>query len=98
MSYRVRIPRLVHRSILSWNLPDPVLVDVFLRLNSLGEQQPSLVLRQTREPFDGMEYRFALIDPANRLCEHVCVFHVLYGQDEETLEIVNGGYLRPVGL
>jgi hypothetical protein len=65
-----------------------------LRLQNELAQDPQRYRRRTRQPFDGMEYRFSLIDPNNRLVEHICVFHVKYGQDEQTLWVVHCGYLR----
>jgi hypothetical protein len=55
-------------------------------------------LRRTETPFDGMTYSFTIIDPENRLCEHVFLFLVLYGQAEETLHVVNVGYARFEGV
>jgi len=69
---------------LSWNLPPAVLVDVGLRLESLSD-------RPAQPPFRGMRYVFDLIDPANRLAAYHLTFHVLYGQDEETLHVLHGG-------
>src|SRR5438128_808342 len=97
MSYAVRIPGPVRKKIASWGLPDALLVEVYLRLTDELARNPSLHLVRAEEPFDGMVYRFSLIDPENRLCEHFCIFHVLYGQVEATLEVVNFVYLRRVG-
>ncbi len=98
MSYKVRIARHVERRINTWGLPDELLVEVHLRLRDRLPQDPTGLLHRTRKPFDGMEYRFALMDLTNRFCEHLCFFHVVYGQNEETLEIVNCGYLRRIGV
>jgi hypothetical protein len=45
-----------------------------------------------------MVYRFALIDPGNRLRQHFFSFQIFYGQDEETLLIVRGGYVCADGV
>ncbi|MBI1913526.1 MAG: hypothetical protein HYS12_02040 [Planctomycetes bacterium] len=41
-----------------------------------------------------MVYRFSLVDPDNRFCEHLFQFAVRYGQDEETLWVVRGRHVR----
>jgi hypothetical protein len=38
-----------------------------------------------------------MIEPRNRLCEHHFIFHIFYGQDEETLFLVRGGYVKNSG-
>ena len=78
MSYKVRIARHVERRINTWGLPDELLVEVHLRLRDRLPQDPTGLLHRTRKPFDGMEYRFALMDLTNRFCEHLCFFHVVY--------------------
>ena len=98
MSYRIGIPGPVRRRIANLGMPDFLLVDVYLRLQEELAQNPPQHLRRTREPFDGMEYRFSLTDPNNRLLEHICVFHVKYGQDEETLWVVKCGYVSRFGV
>ena len=96
MSYRVVVGPLVRRNITSWQLSDPIWVTVYLRLEDLG-QSPSKLRRETA-PFDGMTYRFSLIDPTNRLVEHFFVFAVFYSQDEESLIVARGAYVRSAGL
>jgi hypothetical protein len=98
MSYRVEVRRYVSKKIISWNLPDPVLVEVYLRLRENLSSNPAEHLRRTRRPFEGMVCEFAFIDPENRICEHVFCFLVLYSQDEESVIIANGGYERRVGM
>ena len=44
-----------------------------------------------------MVYQFSLIDPQDRLCELVCIFPVLFSQDEEALEVVGFRYERRPG-
>jgi hypothetical protein len=60
-------------------------------------QAPTQHLVRTRDPFDGMVYALSLIDPQNRLCVHTFAFKVLYSQDEETLVVANGAYMRRIG-
>lgn len=98
MSFRVEITPSVRRKLAGWNLPDFLLVEVYLRLREELGERPTDLMRRTQQPFDGMEYRFTLIDPGNRLCEHLCVFHVLFSQDEEALLVVNFGYERRTGV
>jgi hypothetical protein len=96
--YKVVLLPGARRQISSWGLPDEVLVEVYLRLRERLSEQPALQLRRQRQPFDGMIYRFRVPDPANRLCEHFFAFHVIYGQDEETLFVPRGGYVRSFGI
>ena len=98
-SYRVRYTPTARRQIASWPLPDNgVLVDVYLRIEQLLTESPTRHLRRGRRPFEGMQLRFTVPDPDNRLLVHGFVFHVLYGQDEETLWVARGGYLPRFGI
>ena len=92
MSYKVRIRSSIRKRIVAWNLPDPVFVEVLLRLEQELVHNPPSQLARTGQPFDGMTYAFSLVDPNNRFCEYAFVFHIVYGQDEETLLVVNCGY------
>jgi hypothetical protein len=96
MSYRVRVQSHVNRAIVSWNLPDSVFVEIHLRLNTDLANNPAAVLRTSKRP-KGMEYRFHMIDPSNRLCQHFFTFHVVYSQDEESMLVTHGAYIRTVG-
>jgi hypothetical protein len=98
MSYRVIIPPAIASRIAGWGLSDAVFVDVYLFLREVLPTAPTEYLQRRRQPFDGMVYEFSLIDPGNRLREHLFAFHVLYGQDEQTLVIVKGGYRRHDGI
>ena len=89
MSYRVRLASRVRERLSSWTLPPAVYVDVGLRLERL-QDRPAERLVPIAPPFRGMAYRFTLIDPDNRLAEYAFSFQVMYGQDEETLHVVNG--------
>ncbi len=91
MPFQVELRPLVRRQIASWRLPDFLLVEVHLRIRRELSQNPAQILIRTRQPFDGMCYRFSVIDPENRLREYLFVFHVLYSQDEERLLVVRGG-------
>jgi hypothetical protein len=98
MSHRVEIPPMIRRKIMSWSLPDEVLVEVYLRLTETLANNPASVLQRTREPSDGMVYFFELIDPQNRLCVHSFLFQIVYSQDEQSVLVARGGYRRDVGL
>ena len=95
MPYHVRYGPGVRGRIARWGLPDPVLVEVHLRLGDdhLGAN-PSSLLEATANPREPMVYRFSMVDPDNRFSEHLFRFHVRYGQDEETLWVVRGRHLR----
>lgn len=97
MSYRSEIEPSVRRKILSWRLTDYLLVEVNLRLFQSFRQNPLANLERVRVPFDGMVHRFALMDPDNRFCEHHFTFHIMYGQDEQSLAIIDGHYVRLFG-
>ena len=98
MNYRVRIRSSVSARIMSWQLSDSMLVEVYLRLREHLAQSPATHLRRVRHPYDGLVYEFSMVDPQNRLCEHFFIFLVMYGQDEETLILTNAGYVRRVGI
>jgi hypothetical protein len=98
MSFRVEIPSVVQRRIVSWSLPDFVFVEVHLRLTEDLANDPKRFLIRTRQPFDGMAFFFELIDPSNRLCVHRFVFQIVYSQDEERILVARGAYARYVGM
>jgi hypothetical protein len=81
----------VRRRIAAWGLPDTLIAEIYLRLTGDLANDPYRHLRRLPGAYLGMEYRFTLIDPDNRLCEHVCTFWVLYGQDEEHLYVYHFG-------
>lgn len=89
MPYRVRVSSRVQNQMLSWNLRPAALVNVRLRLESLSDR-PADRLLPAAPPYRGMRLIFHLIDPENRLAEYHLTFNVLYGQDEETLHVING--------
>lgn len=100
MSYRVEVRRTLTERMKTWGLVgrhDYLLVDVYLRLERLRDN-PALLLHRASSPFDGMLYEFSLIDPKDRLTEHIFVFLVVYSQDEQTLIVANGGYWRRAGM
>lgn len=82
MPYAVQILPRMMRQINAWRLPDPVLVEVYLRLREDLAYFPALSLERLIAPFDGMAYRFDMVDPSDRLCRHLFVFSVRYAQDE----------------
>ncbi|HXG11889.1 MAG TPA: hypothetical protein VNK04_19185 [Gemmataceae bacterium] len=92
MSYKVKIRSSVRRRIVAWNLPDTVFVEVLIRLEQQLGQNPAAHLVRARHPFEGMNYGFSLVDPTNRLREFAFFFHITYGQDEQTLEVINCAY------
>lgn len=94
MSYRIEQSATVTRAIRSWGLSDTMLVEVYLRLNAID---PSRLVR-ANDPFDGMVFEFSMVDPENRLCEHVFAFQVVFSQDEQALIVVKGGHARQIGL
>jgi hypothetical protein len=93
VSYRVVLRASLTRTVQSWALPDSVFVELHLRLNRLSKA-PAEQLVRLRKPFDGMVFAFSIIDPNNRLCEHLFAFKIMYGQDEERLHVVRGQYVR----
>lgn len=98
MAYKVVVLPQARRQIRSWQLPDSILVEVYLRLSEHLPQEPHNVLTRARQPFDGMVYHCRMIDPDNRLCEHFFAFHVIYSQDEETLFVSRCGHVRAFGI
>jgi hypothetical protein len=98
VSYKVQLTDRVRRQIASWNLPDAVLVEVYLRLRERLAENPTDQLIRTPDPFDGLVYAFEMVDPQNRLSVYRLFFHVIYGQDEETLYVLNGAMLYSFGL
>ena len=90
-------PSPIRQRMAAWNLPDFLVVDIYLRLRDELGQHPPQYLRPIPGSIGGMEYRFAVVDPEDRLCEHVCVFLVMFSQDEESLEVVGFQYERHLG-
>ena len=100
MSYAVavNVTGPVRRKIARWSLPDFLLVEVYIRLAEDLKDNPATRLVRTKMPFDGMVFYVTCVDPENRLTEHHCYFHVLYSQDETTIEVVNFAYRRTTGM
>ena len=98
MAYRVIVPSNVNRKILGWGLSDSVLVDVHVMIREVLPSSPTTFLRRRRHPFDGMNFEFSLIDPQERTRKHTFDFLVSYGQDEQSLHVVQCGYVRTDGL
>lgn len=95
MSYRVLPTRRLRAKILSWGLSDFVLTDIYLRLSELADN-PAEQLVSLESPFTGMVLRHSLIDPENRMCQHVFWFHVVYSADETALLVINGAHFRSI--
>jgi hypothetical protein len=98
MSFKIDIRSLVRAKIASWNIPDSLLVDIYLTLSRDLSDNPAARLERTQEPFDGLLYRFSRIDPANRLSLYRFVFQPVYSQDEESLIVVRGGFAHELGI
>ena len=96
MSYKIVWNSNVDRAVRTWVIPDNAYVETRLRVNTLADH-PATKLTRVTAPLDGMALVFQMIDPHSRLCEHFCRFDVLYGQDEETLYVVQGTYPRKFG-
>jgi hypothetical protein len=98
MSYRVTVQPHVGRKIAGWGLSDGVLVEVWINLREVLPTAPTMFLRRASEPFDGMNFEFWMVDPENRFRVHSFAFQAVYGQDEETILIVRGAYMRREGV
>jgi hypothetical protein len=98
MSFKIVYSDRVRRRIASWRLPDPILVEVYLRLGEDLVDNPAQKLKRTYGTMDGMSYWFRIVDPANRFQEYRFRFHIVYGQDEERLIVVTGGFHLISGL
>ncbi len=98
MPFRVQLLPQTTRQVASWGLSDSVWTEVLLRPYQRLRENPAALLERTKQPFDGMTYRFELIDPDNRFCQHLFRFHVLYGMDETMLFIARGAYAKTVGI
>jgi hypothetical protein len=96
VSYRIVWNNSTVRTAQTWALSDTVFVEMWLQVNQLAEN-PAAILVRTEVPFDGMSYRFEIIDPANRLCVHEFDFQIVYSQDEERLYVARGAYRRRIG-
>lgn len=95
MSFHIRIYPPVARMMAGW--PEGVLVEAYLRLREELAAAPSAHLVRTTVPFDGLLYGFSLVDPANRLIEHICLFQVVYGSDETSLIVIRASHLQRFG-
>lgn len=94
MPFRVQIHPPVERRIAAWGLSDSVLVEVHLRLRERLARDPQNLLRRVRQPYDGMVHPFSLVDPEDRFLEYFFTFQVVYGQDETSLWVIKGSYVR----
>src|SRR2546421_742535 len=96
MSYRVDIQPPTRQGIAAWGLSDFLIVDVYLRLTGTLSDNPWRVLSPAKEVGGGMTFNFTIIDPENRFVEHAFYFQVYYGQDEVTIYVTRGRYVRSV--
>ena len=97
MSYKVVLTDPVRRDLAAWKLPDVVLVEVYLRLREGLAQAPAEQLVRASDPFDGMVFPFSMIDPTNRMSVFYLFFHVVYGQDEQTIYVLRGAKFHSFG-
>jgi hypothetical protein len=95
---RVEIRSSVARRIVSWQLSDFLFTEVHLRLRETLRALAPRCLVRTREPFDGLCYPFSVVDPENRLREHLFVFQVVFTQDEMGLIVTQAGHMMRTGL
>jgi len=93
VSYAVRILRSVEREIASWNLPNGMLVDIYLRLKEDLLDRPFERMVRIHKPFEGMIYGFDIADPNDPNRRYFFVSHMMCGQDEETLTVISAGLL-----
>lgn len=98
MSFAVVLSERVMRDIRAWKLPDEILVDVFIRLREQLSREPHFLLSRTHELFDGLTFPMEVIDPHNRLGVYRMFFHVVYGQDEETLHVLRAAMVYSFGM
>jgi hypothetical protein len=97
VAYLVQFSPQTQKQLISWQLPDFVLVEVYLRVKEMLGDNPSQVLVPSAEQDGGMLYFFSLVDPENRLVEHIFRFRVYYHPNEEVLTIASGIYRKQVG-
>lgn len=90
MSFKVLLTDRLRREIASWGLPDHILVEVYSRLRDGLAERPGASLARIDRPWDGMALPVEIIDPTNRLRVYRFLFHVLLGQDEESVIVVHG--------
>jgi hypothetical protein len=96
MSFRLDVRPSVRKRMAAW--PDVVMVEAYLRLRERLAVDPHGCLARVTKPFDGLVYSFSMVDSTNRLIEHFCFFHVVYGADESSLAVVNAGYAQRFGV
>jgi hypothetical protein len=94
VSYKVRIARPVAATIASWDLPDHLLVEVYLRLRDDLSRHPADSLIRLHDLVDRLMYSFSIRDLSNRTFDYIFVFQVVYGQDEESIVILDAHYER----
>ena len=95
MSLKVRLSTLAVAQIRGWHLPDKILAEVNLFLRDVLPRDMDNNLSRESEPFDrskGMTCSFTRRDSHILGREHHFVFHVFFGQDEESLYIERGAY------
>ncbi len=93
MPYHVIIQPRIRRQIAHWPMPDTLIVECYLRINSLSDF-PARQLVRAEQPFEGMVLSFDIIDPVNRLAVHHFLFQAVYGTNEETLFIEAAAHNR----
>src|SRR5262245_59175038 len=100
MEYRLELSPLAKQQIASWGLAttyDYLLVDINIRLRDVAKRPTEFLVRD-EDVYDGMVFSFEVIDPHNRLCRHLFVFHFMYSMDERSLIVSGAGYQREIGI
>jgi hypothetical protein len=94
MSYAVHVPDPVRRKIDGWELSAYLRYELYRRLDEVLAASPTQQLVRVYGTTDTLQYSFVThdeTDPALR--DHLFVFTVRYGMDEETLVICDCEHL-----
>jgi hypothetical protein len=88
MSYKVIVPRSVKEKLAAASLPGPILDELRRFLREELAADPKRHLRSINAPVRMMQYNCRVTAPGSPPCVHQFLFRVQYGQDEESLIIV----------
>ncbi len=93
-NYHVRIPEVIEKKMAAWDIPADIRSSMENCLRDSFAAHPSPTLRKCYAPWGDLLnlFTFILPDPNNSNQSHQFVFHLIYGQDEQSLVVVECGY------
>ena len=94
--YQIRIPATIDAKMSAWDVPNAVLQSALDHVRDELAADPVQHLRPAVAPWGERLnlYTTAVIHPDHAQSRYLFMFHVQYGADESSLNVVDCGYLK----